>query len=49
MIRPGGKADIVTFDLATIKDNATYDNWTVPPSGIKHVLVNGKLTVDKCG
>nr|MDO8083179.1 D-aminoacylase [Candidatus Sigynarchaeum springense] len=44
IIRPGYKADIVTFDLATIKDNATYENWTLPPSGIKHVLVNGKLT-----
>ncbi len=44
LIRPGYKADIVTFDLATIKDNATYENWTLPPSGIKHVLVNGQLT-----
>ncbi len=44
LIRPGCKADIVTFDLATIRDNATYENWTLPPSGIKHVFVNGKLT-----
>ncbi|MBN2151428.1 MAG: D-aminoacylase [Candidatus Lokiarchaeota archaeon] len=46
LIRPGCKADIVTFDLATIKDNATYENWTLPPSGIKHVFVNGKLTAE---
>jgi N-acyl-D-amino-acid deacylase len=44
VIRPGCKADIVTFDLATIKDNSTFENWTVPPSGIKHVFINGKLT-----
>ncbi|MEX2683225.1 MAG: amidohydrolase family protein [Candidatus Sigynarchaeota archaeon] len=44
LIRPGCKADIVTFDLATIKDNATYENWTLPPTGIKHVFVNGVLT-----
>jgi N-acyl-D-aspartate/D-glutamate deacylase len=44
ILQPGYKADIVTFELATIKDNATFDNWTVPPSGIKHVFVNGQLT-----
>lgn len=45
-IRPGCKADIVTFDLATIKDNATYEHWTAPPSGIKHVVINGLLTAE---
>ena len=44
LIKPGYKADIVTFDLATIKDNASFEKWDVPPSGIKHVLVNGMLT-----
>jgi N-acyl-D-aspartate/D-glutamate deacylase len=44
-IAPGCKADIVTFDLATIKDNSTYENWKAPPSGIKHVFVNGQLVV----
>jgi len=44
ILKPTFKADIVTFDLATIKDNATFENWTVPPSGIKHVFINGKLT-----
>lgn len=44
LIKPGYKADIVTFDLATIKDNASYENWNAPPSGIKHVFVNGMLT-----
>jgi N-acyl-D-aspartate/D-glutamate deacylase len=44
IIKPGYKADLVTFDLASIKDNSTYENWTAPPSGIKHVLVNGVLT-----
>nr|MDO8108638.1 D-aminoacylase [Candidatus Sigynarchaeota archaeon] len=43
-IKPGCKADIMTFDLATIKDNSTYENWNAPPVGIKHVFVNGKLT-----
>ncbi|MHA1716266.1 MAG: N-acyl-D-amino-acid deacylase family protein, partial [Promethearchaeota archaeon] len=44
-IREGYHADIVIFDLNKIKDNSTYDNWTSKPSGIIHVLVNGKLTV----
>jgi len=43
-IKPGCKADIVTFDLTTIKDNASFEKWDVPPSGIKHVFVNGILT-----
>ena len=46
LIKPGYKADIVTFDMATIKDNASYENWKAPPSGIKHVFVNGVLTAE---
>lgn len=44
-LAPGCKADIVAFDLAAIQDNATFDAWNLPPSGIVHVLVNGAWTV----
>lgn len=44
-LREGYRADIVVFNPSTIRDNATYDNPKQLPSGIVHVLVNGKLTV----
>jgi len=45
LIRTGCKADIVIFDLATIKDNATYQEPHQFPSGIVRVMVNGQWVV----
>ena len=39
-------ADIVVFDPATVRSNATYDEPRSFPDGIDHVLVNGVLVVD---
>lgn len=44
-IQAGLFADVVVFDPATFLDRATYDQPYLPPVGIKHVLVEGKLAV----
>ena len=45
-IKEGNWADVTIFDLATIKDNSTYDEPTLSPSGIEWVLVNGVVVID---
>jgi N-acyl-D-aspartate/D-glutamate deacylase len=42
----GKAADIVVFDPAELRDNATYAQPLRPPSGIRHVLVAGESVVD---
>lgn len=46
LIREGLRADIVVMDLPRVRDNATWERPTAPPSGIEMVIVNGKLTID---
>lgn len=41
-IAPGYKADLVIFDPAEIKANATYADPRRLATGIDHVLVNGQ-------
>jgi N-acyl-D-amino-acid deacylase len=45
-LRDGAIADIVLFDPATVRSNATYDEPRRFPDGIDHVIVNGVLVVD---
>ena len=45
-LREGALADIVVFDPATVRSNATYDEPRRFPDGIEHVIVNGVLVVD---
>jgi N-acyl-D-amino-acid deacylase len=45
-LRDGMIADIVVFDPATVRSNATYEEPRQFPDGIDHVVVNGKLVVD---
>ena len=42
----GLAADLVVFDPATVRSNATYDEPRRYPDGIEHVVVNGQLVVD---
>jgi N-acyl-D-amino-acid deacylase len=46
MIRDGAIADLVVFDPATIRSNATYDEPRRYPDGIETVIVNGEIVVD---
>ena len=47
LLRPGMKADIVTFDPGIIIDTSTYDDPRQCPKGIQHVFVNGRHVVDE--
>ncbi|MFH0830691.1 MAG: D-aminoacylase [Parcubacteria group bacterium] len=45
IIKPNNFADVVIFDPATIQDQATTDHPYRFPSGIEHVLINGRPIV----
>ena len=45
-IRDGAAADLVIFDPATVRSNATYDEPRRFPTGIETVIVNGEVVVD---
>ena len=46
LIRDGYRADLVVFDPARVRSNATYEEPRRFPDGIEHVIVNGRLVVD---
>lgn len=45
----GAYADIVIFDLARMKDTATFDNPYQLAEGVRHVLVNGRVAYAEKG
>ena len=45
LLRPGFKADITIFDLATVAYRSTYTDPNHYSEGIRHVLVNGQPVV----
>jgi N-acyl-D-amino-acid deacylase len=45
-IADGMVADLVVFDPATVRANATYDQPRQFPDGIEHVIVNGVAVVE---
>ena len=45
LLRPGMKADITIFDLASVRDRSTYTEPNHYSEGIRHVLVNGEAVV----
>ena len=46
LVREGSAADLVVFDPATVKDEATFADPHRYPAGIPHVIVNGAAVVD---
>lgn len=46
LLRDGLNADVIVFDPANVRSNATYDDPRQFPTGIDHVIVNGVLVVD---
>ncbi len=46
LLRDGFAADVVVFDAARVRANATYEEPRQFPDGIEHVIVNGQLVVD---
>lgn len=42
----GMKADVVVLDMGALRDNTTYLEPSVYPSGVEYVLVNGRFVVD---
>jgi N-acyl-D-amino-acid deacylase len=44
-LEEGAWADLVIFDRGTIADAATYERPWAPPTGIRHVFVNGRRVV----
>lgn len=45
LIAVGSAADIVILDPSTIASHASYDNPVAPPTGIRHVLINGNFAI----
>jgi N-acyl-D-amino-acid deacylase len=46
IVAVGMKADIAVLDMKNLRDNTTYLEPSVYPSGVDYVLVNGKFAVD---
>ncbi len=46
MLRTGYFADVVVFDPATVADRSTYEKPEVLATGMKYVIVNGKVAVE---
>jgi N-acyl-D-amino-acid deacylase len=42
-VAEGAWGDLVVFDPATVADNTTSDRPEAPPSGIRMVLISGRL------
>ncbi|MGQ0538453.1 MAG: amidohydrolase family protein [Gemmatimonadaceae bacterium] len=45
-VRVGADADLTIFDPAAVIDRSTYEDATIPASGIQYVIVGGQVVVD---
>ncbi|MEU7420098.1 N-acyl-D-amino-acid deacylase family protein [Streptomyces antibioticus] len=46
LVREGYRADLVLFDPATVAAGATYDHPRALPTGIPHVLIDGRFVIE---
>lgn len=46
-VKPGAYADVVVFDPARYAERATYEQPTLTAQGVRFVIVNGVLEVDR--
>ncbi|MEU9121322.1 D-aminoacylase [Streptomyces sp. NPDC048506] len=46
LVREGYRADLVLFDPATVAAGATYANPRTLPTGIPHVLIDGRFVIE---
>lgn len=46
LLRENYIADIIVFDPAAVADRATYEHPDIPATGMKYVIVNGKIAVE---
>lgn len=46
VLAPGRYADVIVFDGASFKDQSTYQKPTELATGMKYVVVNGKVAID---
>ena len=45
-IKVGADADLAIFDRATVIDRSTYEDASIPSTGIPYVVVGGQVVVD---
>lgn len=46
LVREGYRADLVLFDPATVAAGSTYEAPRTPPTGIPHVLIDGRFVIE---
>jgi dihydroorotase/N-acyl-D-amino-acid deacylase len=49
LLKRGMFADVVVFDPATIRDEATFESPQRTATGVRYVLVNGEIVLDENG
>jgi N-acyl-D-amino-acid deacylase len=47
VLREGARADVVAFDAARVADRATYEDPHRYAAGVEHVLVNGRVVIER--
>jgi len=46
-VQVGADADLVIFDPETFRDQATFEKPAVPRTGVRYLLVNGTVVIDR--